>query len=69
MTSSGHIGHAQTITHGHFPIGCSLEPCDPATALPGFVSEIFSPKVATKIITWWRHHWCHKPQINYPWGP
>jgi len=39
--------------------------------LSGFVSEIFSPKVATKIITWWRHQWRHTAWINsyYPWGP
>ena len=37
--------------------------------LSGFVSEIFSAKVATKIITWWRHQWRHKVRINNPWGP
>ena len=36
--------------------------------LCGFVSEIFSPKTVTRIITWWRHQWRHKVRINYPWG-
>ena len=34
----------------------------------GFVFEIISPKVATKIITWWRHQWRHIARINYTWG-
>jgi len=34
----------------------------------GFVSEIISPKVATKIITWWRHQWRHIARIIYTWG-
>jgi len=31
----------------------------------GFVSEIISPKVATKIITWWRHQWRHSQDQLY----
>ena len=37
--------------------------------LSGVISEIFSPNVATKIITWWRHQWRHRFRIDYPWGP
>ena len=36
-------------------------------ALSGFVSELFSAKVATTIITWWCHQWRRKARINYPW--
>jgi len=36
--------------------------------LSGFVSEIFSAKVTTTIITWWRQQWRHKTRIKYLWG-
>jgi len=59
-----HRDHAQSIADGRIPIGCPLEP----SRYLAFVSEIFSAKVPTKIITWWRHQWRHKARINYPWG-
>jgi len=68
MTSSGHV-----TSSGSCPID---SPCPVSyrlsigtIPLSGFVSEIFSAKVATTIITWWRHKWRHKARINYPCGP
>ena len=66
MTSSGHVTTLETC------------PIDSAWALSyrlsigtiplsGFVFEIFSAKVATTIIKWWRHQWRHKARMNYPW--
>ena len=66
MTSSGHVTSSGS---------CSIDRSWPLSyrlslgtiALSGFVSEIFSAKVATTIITWWRHQWRHKARMNYPW--
>jgi len=68
MTSSGHV-----TSSGSCPIDKSwplsyLSYSFGTIPLSGFLSEIFSAKVATTIITWWRHQWCHKARINYPWG-
>jgi len=67
MTSSGHVT---------FSWSCPIDRSWPLSyrlsigtiPLSGFVSEIFSAKVVTTIITWWRHQWRHKARTNYPWG-
>jgi len=61
MTSSGSCPIDRPWAH-------SYRLCFGTMPLSGFVSEIFSAKVATKIITLWRHQWRHKAHINYPWG-
>ena len=55
-----HRSHAQSIAHGHFAIGCPLEPSRYLASFPRYL--------APKIIRWWRHQWRHKARINYPWG-
>ena len=65
MTSSGHVTSSVT---------CPIDSACPLSyrlsigtiPLSGFVFEIFSAKVATTIITWWRHQWRHKARMN-PW--
>jgi len=67
MTSSGHV-----TSSGSCPVDRSwpLSYCLSIGTIPlsGFVFEIFSAKLATTIITWWRHQWRHKAWMNYPWG-
>jgi len=61
-----HREHAQSIAHRHVHIyRLSIV----TISLSGLVFEIFIPKVATNIITWWCHQWRHKVRIDYPWGP
>jgi len=54
MTSSGHV-----TSSGVWPIDSpwtlSYRVSIGTIPLSGFISDIFSPKVVTKIITWWRH--------------
>jgi len=68
MTSSGHVTSSVTCAIDS-PWPHSYRLSIGTIPLSGFVSKIFSAKVATKIITWWRHQWRHKVRINYPWGP
>jgi len=67
MRSSGHV-----TSSGSCPIdstwSLSYGPSIGTIPLSGFISEIFTAKVPTKIITWWRHQWRHKARMNYPWG-
>jgi len=67
MTSSGHVSSSGSCPiDKSWPLSYRLS--FGTIPLSGFVSGIFSAKVATTIITWWRHQWRHKTRINYPWG-
>jgi len=67
MTSSGHVTSSWSCPIDRlWPLSYRLS--IGTLPLSGFVSEIFSAKVATTIITWWRNQWRHKVRINYPWG-
>jgi len=67
MTSSSHVTSSESCPVDRpWPLSYGLS--FGTIPLSGFVSEIFSAKVATTIITWWRHQWRHKAHVNYPWG-
>jgi len=67
MTSSGHVTSSESCPiYRSWPLCYRLSIA--TIPLSGLVSEIFSAKVATTIITWWRHQWRHKERTNYPWG-
>jgi len=69
MTSSGHV-----TSSGSCPIDRSWPLCYRLSIgtilLSGFVSEICCAKVATTIITWWRHQqppswiWCNRKYVQ-----
>jgi len=67
MTSSGHVTSSGSCPMDR-PWPHSYRMSFGTIPLSGFVSEIFSAKVATTIITWWRHQWRLKARINYPRG-
>jgi len=65
MTSSGHVTSSWSCPIDRsWPLSYRL--FSGTIPLSGFVSEIFSAKVATAIITWWCHQWRHKAHINQP---
>jgi len=67
MTSSGHVTSSESCPiDTSWPLSYRLS--FGTIPLSVFISEIFSAKVATTIITWWHHQWRHKAHINYPWG-
>jgi len=67
MTSSGHVTSSESCPIDRpWPLSYGLS--FGTIPLSGFVSKIFSAKVATTIIMWWRHQWRHKAHVNYPWG-
>jgi len=68
MTSSGHVTSSGS-SPIDWPWAHSYRLFIGTMPLSGFIPEIFSAKVATKIIMWWRHQWRHKARVNYPWGP
>ena len=69
MTSSGHVTSSVTCPIDR-PRLLSYRLSIGTILLSGFVSEIFSAKVATTIITWWRHQgppswiWCNRKYVQ-----
>jgi len=67
MTSSGHVTSSGSCPiDGSWPLFYRLS--IGTIPVSGFLFEIFSAKFATTIITRWRHQWCHKARMTYPWG-